>query len=312
VCRKNPQNEGVQTTILGAGLIGASIAWRLAQAGCAVTLIDAGSFGGETSSAGAGMLSPGGEFEHSALYDLGTESMNLYPAFVDELRAETNLSIDFQICGCRKISEETGESRFYPGDGFVDPNDLLRALRAACLARGVKIRENHRVSTALSAALSTANSPRATATVIAAGAWSNQIKIEGLDLPPVKPIKGHLIGFDMEPGTLGPMVRHGHSYVLQRSNGFTIAGSTEEDVGFDRSIDPEICRDIHHRAAELWPPLKNVTPSKRWIGFRPYSEAPHIGRLGETNVWLAYGHFRNGILLAPLTAQRIAADITGK
>ena len=107
------------------------------------------------------------------------------------------------------------------------------------------------------------------------------------------------------------MLRRGHTYVLQRSNGFTIAGSTEEDVGFDRTIDPEICRDIHRRASELWPLLERFTPSKCWVGFRPYSESPHIGRVEGTNVWLAYGHFRNGILLAPLTAQRIAAEMGG-
>jgi glycine oxidase len=130
-------------------------------------------------------------------------------------------------------------------------------------------------------------------------------------LPQVKPIKGHLIGFDLEPGALGPMLRREHSYVLQRSNGFLIAGSTEEDVGFDRSINSTICEELHRRAAELWPALESARPSKRWIGFRPYAEAPHIGRVGNTNVWLAYGHFRNGILLAPLTARRVSAEILG-
>ncbi len=293
-------------TIVGAGLIGASIAWRLAQAGKQVTLLDAGVFGGETSSAGAGMLSPGGEFEKPSVWsDLGSASMGLYPAFVEELSAETKLAIDFQICGCLKTSEQTGETQLYPGDGFVDPADLLRALRSACAARGVEIIEKR--------CISVAKTHDFDVLVIAAGAWSNKIEITHhrrlLDLPRVKPIKGHLIGFDLEPGTLGPMLRHGHSYVLQRSNGFTIAGSTEEDVGFDRTIDSGICGEIQRSAARLWPALENARPSKCWIGFRPYSETPHIGRVEGTNVWLAYGHFRNGILLAPLTAERISGEI---
>src|SRR5580704_5077181 len=87
--------------IAGAGLMGMSIAWRLAQAGVRVTLSDAGPVGGEASSAGAGMLSPGGEFDRPSVWlDLGMESMRLYPGFVAELRAETNVSIDFRICGC--------------------------------------------------------------------------------------------------------------------------------------------------------------------------------------------------------------------
>jgi glycine oxidase len=103
-------------------------------------------------------------------------------------------------------------------------------------------------------------------------------------------------------------------YVVQRSNGFTIAGSSEEQLGFDRSIDASICDDIHRRAAELVPALAGMTPAKRWIGFRPRSaegRRPHIERVSGTNVWLAYGHYRNGILLAPLTAQRVAREIIG-
>lgn len=318
--------SGPGIAIAGAGLIGASIAWRLAQAGVHVSMFDAGTFGGETSSAGAGMLSPGGEFDQpSPWLDLGIESMRMYPSFVQELTEESGVSIDFQLCGCKQFVDdrEQAERRaafqtaagvdvkvtpgalFYPRDGFVDPTHLLRALRAACLARGVKIIENE--------PLLMVKTTDFDAFVIAAGAWSNQLQITHgsarLDLPQVKPIKGHLIGFDLEPGTLGSMLRRGHEYVLQRSNGFTIAGSTEEDVGFDRSVDSAICDEIHQRAAELWPALENARPSKRWIGFRPYAETPRIGRLDHTNVWLAYGHFRNGILLTPLTSQRIAAEI---
>ncbi|HLW75899.1 MAG TPA: FAD-dependent oxidoreductase [Bryobacteraceae bacterium] len=296
-------------TIIGAGLIGASIAWRLAQAGVRVALIDAGLFGGETSSAGAGMLSPGGEFDGvPGWHPLAVDSMSLYPDFVDELRMRTKLLIDFQICGSFKFPQKGGDAIHYPGDGFVDPTHLLRALRAVCLARAVRIFE-HQPVTAF-------DSDSTGALVIAAGAWSNQLEIthsgRRLDLPPVKPIKGHLIGFDFEPGTLGPMLRCGHSYVLQRSNGFLVAGSTEEDVGFDRTVDPEICADIHRRATELCPSLDGLAPSKSWIGFRPFSELPNIGRVDGTNVWLAYGHFRNGILLTPLTAARIASEITSR
>src|SRR5271170_4487201 len=89
-----------EIAIAGAGLIGSSIAWRLAQAGAQVTLVDAGRLGGETSSAGAGMLSPGGEFEKpSAWLEMGIEGMRMYPQFVEELKAETGVSIDFQLCG---------------------------------------------------------------------------------------------------------------------------------------------------------------------------------------------------------------------
>lgn len=315
----------MNVVIVGAGLIGSSIAWRLAQAGAQAKLIDAGRFGGETSSAGAGMLAPGGEFEGpSVWFDLGAEGMRIYPAFVDELRAEAGMPVDFGLCGCRHfIDSDQATARaafqsargirveiapgglFYPDAGFVDPTDLLRALRRATQARGVVIIENQPVSEIEASGYD--------AVVIAAGAWSQQVQVtlrgEPLTLPGVKPIKGHLVGFDLAPGSLGPMRRRGHTYVLQRSNGFTIAGSTEEDAGFDRSVNVGTCEQIHLDAAQLFPALERATPSECWIGFRPYSPEPHIGRVSGTNVWLAYGHFRNGILLAPLTAARIAGQI---
>ena len=326
------KNRGV--AIAGAGIIGASIGWRLAQAGMDVTIFDVGDWGGEASSAAAGMLSPGGEFDKpSRWFDLGMEGMRLYPAFVDELRAETGLAIDFRICGCMRIAsgtereearcraefqssagirvEMTPEGLFYPEDGFVDPSDLLRALRSACEARKVRVVERHPVREI--------ESSDYFAIVIAAGAWSGQIRIthrnHSVAIPGAVPVKGHLIGFEWDPGRLGPMRRHGHTYVLQRSNGFMVAGSTEEQVGFDRRVDPALCEDIHRRASLLCPALEGMTPARRWIGFRPRpadESGPYIGRVPNTNVWLAYGHYRNGILLAPLTAEQIAGEIKAR
>jgi glycine oxidase len=312
--------------IVGAGLIGGSIAWRLSQSGVAVTLADAGTFGGETSSAGAGMLSPGGEFETPSHWlDLGVEGMRLYPGFVKELAGDSGVPIDFALCGSKHFVDPesarrraelqsavgirvdvTPDGLFYPDDGFVDPTHLLRALRAVCERRGVEIAERR--------AMPEIHADQFRAVVIAAGAWSSRIRVihrgRVLDLPLVEPVKGHLIGFNLTPGSLGPMLRRGHDYVLQRSNGFTIAGSTEEHADFDRTVDLTVCEQIQHRAAALFPALASVRPSARWIGFRPFSpEGPHIRRVDGTNVWLAYGHFRNGILLAPLTAGRIAAEI---
>ncbi|MGD1094440.1 MAG: FAD-dependent oxidoreductase [Bryobacteraceae bacterium] len=314
--------------IVGAGLIGTSIAWRLSQSGLAATLFERGKLGGETSSAGAGMLSPGGEFDsHNRWLHLGLKGIRLFPAFVEELRSETGIPIDFQICGSVYFAEPsvasaraefqssvgirvevTPEGLVYPDDAFVDPSDLLRALRCACERRGVKILENHPVSE-----IETADYD---AVVIAAGAWSGGIRIQhqgrAVEIPETKPVKGHLIGFQMEPGALGRIRRWGHAYVLQRSNGFTIAGSNEEDAGFDRTVDVNTCEEIHQHAAELFPDLRDLTPSDRWVGFRPKlieSSGPEIRRVDRTNVWLAYGHYRNGILLAPLTAKLIADQI---
>jgi glycine oxidase len=124
-------------------------------------------------------------------------------------------------------------------------------------------------------------------------------------------MKGHLIGYDLPPGALGPIRRHGDTYVLQRSNGFVVAGSTMEDKGFDSTVDMAIVEDLAERAAALVPELMGLRPVRAWTGLRPQiaAEHPAIGRYGDSRLWLAYGHFRNGILAAPATAERIAAGV---
>ncbi|HEY2843278.1 MAG TPA: FAD-dependent oxidoreductase [Bryobacteraceae bacterium] len=280
-----------EVLIIGGGLIGSAIAWRLAQQGARVSIADAGNLGGEASPAGAGMLAPRAEFAKPSVWlDLGVESLRLYPPFIEELHNETGIDTDFRM--------------FQPEDGIVDPAALLRALRCACEKRGVRILREH---------VSSVDPQEHQAVVIAAGAWSNQIRVAGIALPAVVPIKGHLIGFQLEPGALGPVRRQGETYVLQRSSGYLIAGSNEQDIGFENTVDDAICEDIHRRAAQLFPPLERATPVHRWIGFRPRcvaADAPLLGRVANTNVWLAYGHYRNGILLTPVTAQRVSQEIT--
>jgi glycine oxidase len=314
--------------IAGAGLIGTSIAWRLSQSGLPVKLFERGKLGKEASLAGAGILSPGGEFDtHNHWLHLGLRGMRLYPVFIDELRSESGISIDFQTCGSIYFAEPhvasaraefqtsvgirvevTREGLFYPDDSFVDPSDLLRALRRVCELRGVQILENHPLAEIESADYS--------AVVIAAGAWSGDIRIQShgqvVEIPKTKPVKGHLISFQIEPGALGHMRRRGHTYVIQRSSGLVIAGSNEEEVGFDRAVNLETCNDIRAHATGLFPALSRAEPSRAWIGFRPKlveDSGPEIRRVEGTNVWLAYGHYRNGILLAPLTAKLIADQI---
>src|SRR4051812_29507996 len=153
--------------VIGAGIIGSSIAWRLAQRGCRVTLLDAGRAGGEASWAGAGMLAPGGEVtERTHWSEFALHSLRLYPEFVAELRQESGCPIDFQrngalemaptpaewpalleraekqkTLGIPSVRAERENTLFYPEDAVVDPRDITRALLAACRARNVDVRE---------------------------------------------------------------------------------------------------------------------------------------------------------------------------
>jgi len=270
------------------------------------------------------MLAPGSEAKRaSAWLNLGVESLRMYPAFIHELRAETGFDVEFSICGCTVMDsipesvamhraagvrvEQKAEGAFYPDEALTDPVALLRTLRYAAKSRGVTIEHG---------SLTEVQAEQYRAVVIAAGAWSNSVRVtvagEGLALPESTPVKGHLIGFQMRKGLLSSFLRKDHTYVLQRSDGLVIAGTTEEFVGFDTSVEFAACDAIHRRAAEIVPALAAAEPSRRWIGFRPGPELPDgpvMQRVEQTNVWLAYGHYRNGILLTPVTAERISSEI---
>ena len=342
---RNHQSDS-DAIIIGAGIIGLSIAWRLSQRGLRVTLVDAGKVGGEASWAGAGMLAPGGEVtERTEWSDFALHSLRLYPDYIAELERESGCAIDYQRTGATEIAtteadwialqeraakqRELGipsvpagkaKSLFYPEDAAVDPRDVTQALLAACQRRGVCVYENLRVTgihaAPASVAVETSTGRMAAArAVLSAGAWSGKIlfTVSGTPhrLPGSFPVRGHLIGYRLEPGLCPTILRQGPTYILQRRNGFTIAGTSMETVGFDRTIDPAIVNDIARRAETLLPILRQAGTPEAWIGFRPRADAhqPQIGRFAESNLWLAYGHFRNGILLAPATAERVASEI---
>jgi glycine oxidase len=329
--------------VVGAGIIGLACAWRLARCGIPVTVFDAGAAGGEASWAGAGMLAPGGEMdEASLLTKMALCSLAMYPAFVDSLREASGISIDYQRCGAIEValseaeaesfhiraarqaglgirSEPThhpmGVARFYPDDALVNPRDIMAALRIACIRSGVSMHEHDPVVEILGdgAGVRTAHAVHHDdGILLAAGAWSSDL-IPGLPVAKSKPVRGHLIAYRAEAGMLGTILRQGHTYLLQRDTGTLVAGASTEHVGFDRTIDEHIVGQIHHRASKLIPALASMEPAERWNGFRPGIEGgvPAIGRVEGTRIWTAFGHYRNGILLAPDTARRIEESVTG-
>lgn len=346
--------------VIGAGIIGSSIAWKLAGAGLRVTLLDAGQMGGEASWAGAGMLAPGGEVKvRDAWSDLALESLHMYPDYIKDLESATSVSIDYRRCGAVELAFDAEEweilrglsaaqqemgipsaaldaaeirarvpllerqvagALFYPEDAIVDPRDVMRALRVACGALGVEIREGWRATAVHAFPESVTIEGRGEtlhggAAVLAAGAWSTEISISGVirpaQLPAAFPVRGHLLAYSLAPGSIGPILRRGHTYLLQRAGGFTIAGTSSERVGFDRSVDPAIVDDIVARVCEVIPSLRDKRYSTAWVGFRPAADSPgpEIRQVPDSRLWLAYGHYRNGILLAPVTAARIAGEV---
>ena len=346
--------------VVGGGVIGASIAWRLARQRTRVMLLDVASVGAEASSAAAGMLGPPGDFDTSShLWKFALASLANYHEFAASIASDSGCPVELRHSGAvdvaftedelRGLSDRAARQRgygvrshivsnrrlcelapllsdgavggvHYPDDLTVDPQALMQALETACLNRGVFIVQGTPVLSLQAGADSVTATLRDRAfegafAVIAAGAWSQdiQVTIDGQPraLPQSFPVKGHLLGYRLDAGSLGTTVRHGHTYVLQRAEGFTVAGSSLEDAGYDRSLNADVIADLRTRAAALVPALDSLEPERAWIGFRPAtpSSEPHIGRVGSSRIWLAYGHYRNGILLAPATAERVAGEI---
>jgi glycine oxidase len=331
--------------IAGGGIVGMSIAWRLAQRGLSVAVYDAGVIGGESSWAGAGMLAPGGETESDSPFARSlVESNALYGAFVEELTSESGVAIDYRACGALEFTDSdpewgklTGRAAmqqglgirseivkrgelYYPDDGVVDPRDVVRALRVACERRGVEIREGEPVRR-IGAVGGAIVEPRpAACAVVAAGAWSSSIAVmvdgERQTLAAAIPVRGHLVSYQLEKEAAGPVLRNGATYIVQRSSGLTVGGSTHEHVGFDRTLDLAAVGDIERRLTRLLPRLAGLARVSAWVGFRPATEngEAQTGRVGDSPVYVAYGHYRNGILLAPWLGNFIAnlqTDSTG-
>jgi glycine oxidase len=287
------------------------------------------------------MLAPGGELDDaSPLTRMALDSLRQYPDFVAELQELSGLPIDYQRCGAIELAFTEDEAlaledqalrqmgvgirsepvtynnsvsaRFYPGDQLVAPREVTNALRIACLHVGVSIHEHEAVTELIQDGLGVRTDKgeyQDDSVLIAAGAWSSSLQP---GLPVAMPVRGHLIAYRPERPLITSILRHRHTYLLQRRDNELIAGSSTEYVGFDRTIDERMVGEIHSRAAQLLPDLAAMTPAERWIGFRPGIEGgiPVVGRIEGTNIWTAYGHYRNGILLAPETARMIAEAVT--
>ena len=296
--------------------------------------------------------------QHSELACFAIESRNQYSRFVRELEQAAKTRIDYQDCGALDLAYSQAEleilearvavqdrlgipsksitadevrsfwprvrtealvgARFYPGDGLVNPRDVVDALATACADLGVTLVPHYGIQNidlgSDRAVLNGMQEMTFDAAVISAGAWSSSISVYdalgNLDpLPASEPVKGHLIGYWQPLHTCNTMIRRGHFYLLQRASGLLIAGASVERVGFDRSILAERVNELRAEAAFVLPHLAETEPSEMWIGFRPASERLQIGPWKTSPLYLAYGHYRNGILLAPLTADRIADQL---
>jgi len=263
-------------------------------------------------------------------------SGTLYLAFTDEDVAEVHerfrwqrkaglpvdhLSADDARRAEAFISPEIRGALFFPNDWQVENRKLLAALRRYAELGGIEILENTEIErlTVSSARVTGVETKKeqflADKTVLATGAWTSLIKLGKLKIPlEIKPIRGQMIAFQTAKRLFQRVVYSRRGYIVPRSDGRLLAGSTSEYVGFDKSVTNLAADRLREMAREIAPSTAGMEIADRWAGLRPHAldGLPILGSLdGIEGLFIATAHYRNGILLAPLTAKVTADSLVG-
>jgi len=335
--------------IVGGGIIGCALALRLAEEKLKVTVVERGEPGREASWAAAGMLAPTSEGPHfnPPEAELAIASAALYPGWLERLgvrdavgyRTEGTLQVAFtedEAAALRSLpgeiltaaearrlepalSERVVAAVFLPRDVQVDNRRLLAAVAQAARKAGVKFLTGTIVTELLiesgrivSVRTSTGETLAAGAVVNAAGCWAGKLDAQRT---PTHPIRGQMIALRGSEGSgLRHVVRSQRGYILPREDGRLVIGSTSEDVGYDKGLTPAGLRQLLAAAIELVPAAASLPFADAWAGLRPDSpdHLPILGATDVENYSVATGHYRNGILLAPITAQLVGDVILGR
>ena len=329
--------------IIGGGIIGLAIAIELKRQGAKVTVISK-DFVQAAGNAAAGMLAPMAEkISSPPMLDLCLRSRWLYPEWTQKLEELTGVETGYLPCGIlapvysepKSIPEADSNAVWldkqaiqlyqpglgdrvvggwwYPEDGQVDNRCLMRSLLQAAQTLGVEILEGVSVKAIqqkqgrVNGVLTDLGQIEAKQYVLAAGSWSSQL------MPlPVRPVKGQMMSLKMpqklhQPFPLQRVLYGDNIYLVPRQDGKLIVGATVEEVDWTPFNTPKGIQSLLNKATELYPAVADWQIEEFWWGFRPGTpdELPILGRSACENLFLATGHYRNGILLAPITASLI-------
>jgi glycine oxidase len=260
----------------------------------------------------------------------------LYVAFSQDEEAELRHRVEWQRSQGLRVEWLSGDEartvepclstnvRFalsFPNDYQVDNRKLVEALVIANQRQGVRlitgcgVRKIQITDDAVTGIQTELGFLSAKKIVIAAGAWSSAIAAEGVVLPKldIEPIRGQMLCFNA-PGFARHVIYSSRGYIIPRRDGRVLAGSTSEHVGFDKRVTEAGTEAINSMAIEIAPALQNISIVDSWAGFRPRAkdDLPVLGSVEDVNgLFYATGHYRNGILLAPITGEVIAEAILG-
>jgi len=331
--------------IAGGGIIGLSLSIALRKSGARVLIVERGEPGREASSAAGGMLVDSSFETNPALQPLATLSARLYPEFVHEIEIESGMKVDLRDHGTvifptlEQVHEharlttaalltppltalepalaEDSRVAFHLKERSVDPQALAPAAVKAAKHRGVdfssgdpaiSVNLSHGSVTGLTTTKTTFLAPKV---INCAGAWAGQIAPHRF---PTRPVKGQMLCL-VAPSRalLRHVVRAPEVYLIPRSDGRIVVGTTVEQVGFDKRTDVPTIQRLYRAAVKMIPALRDAKILRDWAGLRPGTpdDLPILGATATPGYYVATGHFRDGILLAPITAQVMADVVAG-
>jgi glycine oxidase len=324
--------------IIGGGIIGVSLALELDERGAKALVLDRGEPGQEASSAAGGMLAAADPDTPPSLRPLALESARIFPEYARKIETLSGTTVDFRRHGAIALDDfpsapaaytELGDSElhrlepllhrrnlsaFFVKEDSVDPRLLMRAVALAARNRGLEIRAHTTVTAVRPSGsqvevVTNAGSIAGATAIDCRGAWSG---------PPVRPRKGQLLYVQPREPVLQHVVRTPEIYIVPRSSGKVLIGATVEDAGYDKTVEPGAIQGLLAAAARYLPELAASPIAESWAGLRPGTpdDLPILGASGGATgvrgMFVASGHFRNGILLAPITARVMADLVSGK
>jgi len=358
------EERSYDAVFVGGGAIGLACAWRAAERGARVAVLERAEPPAGATDVAAGMLAPVGElaFGERALLELTLAAARLYPRFVAELEAASGMTVGFRREGALHVALDRDEAAqlrrvhdlqrslgleaewlaprrcrelepgltpsfhggvFAAGEASVDPRALARALAAALAAAGGELRTGCEVVGGVFdgerlAGVRTASGEelRAGAVVLSAGAWSGSVGwLPEQARPPVRPVKGEVVELRGRDG-VAPCERIVCServYLVPRGDGRLIVGATVEERGFDTAVTAGGVHELLREAYRVLPEVAELELLGAVAGLRPGTpdNLPRVGPGAIEGLLLATGHYRNGILLAPLAAETLVTHLAG-
>jgi glycine oxidase len=351
--------DSPDVSVVGAGIIGCSIAHQLARRGARVRLFDARTVGAGATQASAGVLAPYIEAPTTGpLLDLAVQSLAAYARFIEELCADAGVTVEYRTCGTLEVAMDdsaaahlraaaTSLSDAIGGDavwldpssacdlepglpkdvrgglfirrhGYVIGSELTEALSWGALRHGAEIETRRTIvnirdkGDGLQVVAEDGSAWSSDYVVIAAGSWASQLRIAEAAARAIRPVRGQLLRLSWQGDAPRTVIWGPDCYVVPWNDGSVLVGATVEDVGFDERTTAAGVRDLLDAVCALLPEAWRSTFREARVGLRPASSdgLPVLGPSNEREkLVFATGHYRNGILLAPITAHLIADGI---